>query len=67
MRGGFYVELIAMEPDLAPPCPIRRIDLDGEAEPWLIGIAQDREEAAEGIGVDRGKTGGEARAKVGIG
>src|SRR3546814_20661105 len=55
--GGFDIDLIAIEPDLAVARPIGRIDLQREAEARIIGIADDREESTKGVGLGRRKTG----------
>src|SRR3546814_3502600 len=64
--GGFDIDLIAIEPDLAVARPIGRIDLQREAEARIIGIAEDREEYPKGVGLGRRKTGPEGIMPRGI-
>src|SRR3546814_802635 len=64
--GGFDIDLIAIEPDLAVARPIGRIDLQREAEARIIGIAEDREESTKGVGLGRRKTGPEGITPRGI-
>src|SRR3546814_12771058 len=63
--GGFDIDLIAIEPDLAVARPIGRIDLQREAEARIIGIAEDREESTQGAGLGRRKTGRTDEGRVG--
>src|SRR3546814_20898970 len=55
--GGFDIDLIALEPDLAVARPIGRIDLPPKAEARIIGIAEETEKPIKGQRLGRRQTG----------